>query len=61
MALVALDAAVPAESGWFAYAPLNEAAPPDPGFPWRYVVVPLALLLVDVVAVSGYQRRRRQP
>ncbi len=61
--LVLLDAAIPDEFGWFAYAPLNDVGAqdadfvPDVGFPWHYVVVPLTLLLMNVVVVTAYLHR----
>lgn len=56
-ALALVEALTPDEFGWFAYAPLNEVVVQDPRFPWHYVVVPLALILANVVAVPVLARR----
>lgn len=48
--LVVVRALTPDTVGWFAYAPLDDAQP-DSRFPWAYVVVPLALLVADALAV----------
>ena len=57
IALFALDlveVATPDDFGWYAYAPLDEVFVKDPRSPWHYVVVPLALLLMNVVVVRAY-------
>lgn len=55
-ALVLVELLTPDDFGWFAYAPLDEAVVQDPRFPWRYVVVPLSLVLANVLAVPAYAR-----
>lgn len=55
--LIVVDVATRDEFGWFAYAPLSDAVVGDPRFPWHYVVVPLALLATNALAVSAYVRR----
>ena len=57
LALALVEVATPNEFGWYAYAPLDEVVVTDPRFPWHYVVVPLALLVVNVVAVRAYLAR----
>ena len=52
-----VEALIPDEFGWFAYAPLNEVAVDDPRFPWHYVVVPLALVVANVLALPVLVRR----
>lgn len=54
MALV--EVLTPDKFGWLAYAPLNEVVVQDPRFPWRYVVVPMALLVTNVLALPLYVR-----
>jgi hypothetical protein len=56
-ALASVDALTPDEFGWFAYSPLNEAVVQDPRFPWQYVVVPLALIVANVLALPLLIRR----
>lgn len=58
--LVAVEAATPDDFGWFAYAPMNEVVVRDPRFPWHYVVVPVALLLMNVVVVTAYLHRKER-
>jgi heme/copper-type cytochrome/quinol oxidase subunit 1 len=53
-ALALVEVATPDDFGWYAYAPLDEVLEKDPRFPWHYVVVPLALLLMNVVVVRAY-------
>ena len=60
LALVLVELAVPDEFGWYAYAPLN-AAVPDPRFPWRYVAVPVALVLANAMVVPAVVRRLLAP
>ena len=60
LALVLVELATPDSFGWYAYAPLDEVVV-DPRFPWQYVVVPLALLVVDVLVVGAWARRSAQP
>ena len=55
-ALALVEVLTPDEFGWFAYAPLNEVVVRDPRFPWRYVVVPLALVVTNVLALPAYVR-----
>ena len=55
-ALALVEVLTPDEFGWFAYAPLNEEVVRDPRFPWRYVVVPLALVVTNVLALPAYVR-----
>lgn len=55
-ALAVVEMLTPDEFGWFAYAPLNEVDVRDPRFPWRYVTVPLALVVTNVLAVPVYVR-----
>lgn len=57
LALALVDVARPDHFGWYAYAPLDEVVVKDPRFPWHYVVVPLALLGVNVLAVRAYLAR----
>ena len=57
LALVLVDLATPDQFGWFAYAPLDESVPQDPRFPWRYVVVPLVLLVTNALAAPVLLRR----
>ena len=57
LALALVEVATPDEFGWYAYAPLDEVVVKDPRFPWHYVVVPLALLFANVVAVRAYLAR----
>lgn len=52
-----VEALTPNDFGWFAYAPLNEVVVEDPRFPWHYVVVPLALVVANVLAVPVLVRR----
>jgi hypothetical protein len=56
-ALILVEALTPDEFGWFAYAPLNEVVVQDPRFPWRYVVVPLALIVANVLVLPTLVRR----
>ena len=55
--LALVEALTPDEFGWFAYAPLNEVVVDDPRFPWHYIVLPLALLIANVLALSVVVRR----
>jgi hypothetical protein len=55
-ALALVEVLTPNEFGWFAYAPLKEVVVEDPRFPWRYVVVPLTLVITNVLAVPVYVR-----
>jgi hypothetical protein len=55
--LALVEALTPDEFGWFAYAPLNEVIVQDPRFPWQYVVVPLALMVANVLALPVLIRR----
>lgn len=55
--LALVNALTPDNFGWFAYAPLNEAVPRDPRFPWEYVAVPIALIVVNALAVPFLLRR----
>lgn len=55
-ALVLVEVLTPDEFGWFAYAPLNEVVVQRPRFPWRYAVVPLALVVTNVLVVPAYIR-----
>ena len=57
LALVLVEVATPHEFGWYAYGPLDEVVVKDPRFPWHYVVVPLALLVANVLAVRAYLAR----
>lgn len=52
-----VEALTPNDFGWFAYAPLNEVVVEDPRFLWHYVVVPLALVVANVLAVPVLVRR----
>ena len=56
-ALRVVAVATPDASGWFAYSPLEGTLARDPRFPWEYVVLPLALLVVNVLAVPWLVRR----
>lgn len=57
-ALCAVDAAVPDELSWFAYAPVNENVVQDRyGFPWEYVVVPAVLLALNALLLPPAIRR----
>ena len=56
-ALALVSAVTPDNFGWFAYAPLNEAVMRDPRFPWQYVAVPVALIVVNVLAVPFLLRK----
>ena len=55
--LALVNAVTPDNFGWFAYAPLNEDVVRDPRFPWQYVAVPVALIVVNVLAVPFLLRR----
>ncbi len=55
-ALALVEVLTPDEFGWFAYAPLNDVVVQDPRFPWRYVVVPLALIVTNVLALPACVR-----
>lgn len=55
--LALVDVLTPDSFGWFAYAPLNEGVVEDPRFPWRNIVVPLALVVVNVLALPLAVRR----
>lgn len=55
-ALALVEVLTPDEFGWFAYAPLDDVVVQDPRFPWRYVAVPLALLVTNALAVPAYLR-----
>ena len=52
-----VEALTPDEFGWFAYAPLNEVVVDEPRLPWHYVVVPLALVVANVLALPVLVRR----
>jgi xanthine/uracil permease len=60
LALAAVELATPDEFGWFAYVPLDDVVVDGPRFPWQYVVVPVALLVVNLVAVTALLRRERR-
>ena len=47
----------PASVGWFAYAPLNDIVLQDRDFPWSYVAVPAALVVVNVAVVVSRARQ----
>lgn len=55
-ALAGVEVATPHEFGWFAYS-AEDVVVQDPSFPWQYVVVPLALVLVNVLAAPFLLRR----
>lgn len=55
--LAVVEALTPDEFGWFAYAPLNDVVADDPRFPWHYVVLPLALVVANVLALPVIIRR----
>ena len=59
VALSLVDLATPDTFGWFAYAPLDEVVVEDPRFPWEYVVLPVALVVTNAVAVTALLRRGR--
>lgn len=56
VALAVVEALTPDDFGWYAYAPLDDVVVDDPRFPWHYVVVPLALLVTDLVALPACLR-----
>ena len=56
VALALVEVLTPDEFEWFTYAPLNEVVVQHPRFPWRYVVLPLALLITNVLALPLYIR-----
>lgn len=55
--LALVNAVTPDNFGWFAYAPLNEAVVRDPSFPWEYLAVPVALIVINVFAAPFLLRR----
>lgn len=54
--LALVEVLTPDEFGWFSYVPLKDALVQDPRFPWQYIVVPLALLVTNVIALPPYVR-----
>lgn len=60
-ALALVEALTPDSFGWFAYAPVEQAVVPDPRFPWRYVVVPLALVVLNALAAPVLLRSAERP
>lgn len=57
LTLAAVEALTPNKFGWLAYAPLNEVVVDDPRFPWHYIVLPLALLVANVLALPVVARQ----
>lgn len=55
-----VDWLTPGQVGWFAYAPLTDIVVQERPFPWSYVVVPVALVALNIATAMIYARRIRR-